>query len=110
MRTIVKYHIPQDILLQMLEKYRSGTSPVKLQAIYGYPYNIIVAKMRKYKFAITDAMCKNLQEIRKTEAELISGTFPDYKFEYKIAGIEDYDRYKRILNYYAKADLNNKFY
>lgn len=105
-----KQYIPREILEKMLVLYRSGSSPVKLQAMFGYSYSTIVARLKKHEFNIGDKIEKGMRNIKEVEETLVSGTFPDYKFEYKIKGIEDYDRYKRVLNYYAKADLNNKFY
>lgn len=105
-----RYEIPEKILSEIKQKYINGVSVAKLQATYGYTVSAINSNLRGIRVGFYNAYEKGKESIKDAEKRLIGGTFPDYIFKYDIKSEEDMKKYKSLLNYYAKADLNSKFF
>lgn len=105
-----KYNIPEYTLSQIRERYVGGTTIARLRDIYGYPYSAISYYLKGLRIGYHNTLEKGMESIKKAEEQLIGGSFPDYTFNYNVESEREMKKYRSLLNYYAKADLNGKLF
>lgn len=101
--------IPEGILNTIKEKYKQGASIAKLQSEFNIPYHIIQSRLKNISINQIDMMSHNVGLLQRAENQMIGGVFPNYYFKLDLSTFEAIDKYKSLLHFFAKADLNNGY-
>lgn len=104
----MRYYLSEETVQELAKQYQSGISYTKLQARFNIPYDVIKENLQRRKIKQQTTIVSYSQKIKSAEDQLISGSYPDYNFLFEINSLEDISKYKSLLNFYAKADLNSK--